>query len=124
MAATTTYSQLVEDVKQYAERFDHPFIAQIPRFIALAENRKRNLICLCRVDLRGVERPNVGDEFVGPFIVQIRVGSHISPFNVGPNGPMSVPDMSAHSSVHFTISSIFFVNPCKYVTCEISAEIV
>lgn len=39
MAATTTYSQLVEDVKQYAERFDAPFIAQIPRFIALAENR-------------------------------------------------------------------------------------
>lgn len=39
MAATMTYSQLVEDVKQYAERFDQPFIAQIPRFIALAENR-------------------------------------------------------------------------------------
>lgn len=39
MAATMTYSQLVEDVKQYAERFDQPFITQIPRFIALAENR-------------------------------------------------------------------------------------
>lgn len=39
MAATMTYSQLVEDVKQYAERFDQPFIAQIPRFISLAENR-------------------------------------------------------------------------------------
>ena len=39
MSATMTYSQLVEDVKQYAERFDQPFIAQIPRFIALAENR-------------------------------------------------------------------------------------
>lgn len=39
MSATMTYSQLVEDVKQYAERFDAPFIAQIPRFIALAENR-------------------------------------------------------------------------------------
>lgn len=39
MAATTTYSQLVEDVKQYAERFDAPFVTQIPRFIALAENR-------------------------------------------------------------------------------------
>lgn len=39
MTATMTYSQLVEDVKQYAERFDQPFITQIPRFIALAENR-------------------------------------------------------------------------------------
>ena len=39
MSATMTYSQLVEDVKQYAERFDQPFIVQIPRFIALAENR-------------------------------------------------------------------------------------
>ncbi len=39
MSATMTYSQLVEDVKQYAERFDAPFITQIPRFIALAENR-------------------------------------------------------------------------------------
>lgn len=39
MSATMTYSQLIEDVKQYAERFDAPFITQIPRFIALAENR-------------------------------------------------------------------------------------
>jgi hypothetical protein len=39
MSVTMTYSQLIEDVKQYAERFDQPFIAQVPRFIALAENR-------------------------------------------------------------------------------------
>lgn len=39
MSATMTYSQLIEDVKQYAERFDLPFVTQIPRLIALAENR-------------------------------------------------------------------------------------
>ena len=39
MSETMTYSQLIEDVKQYAERFDQPFIAQIPRLVALAENR-------------------------------------------------------------------------------------
>lgn len=39
MASSMTYSQLVEDVKTYAERSDSPFIDQIPRFIMLAENR-------------------------------------------------------------------------------------
>lgn len=39
MAETMTYSQLLEDVQVYAERNDKPFIAQIPRFVMLAENR-------------------------------------------------------------------------------------
>lgn len=38
-AEAMTYSSLVQDVKDYAERNDAPFIAQIPRFIMLAENR-------------------------------------------------------------------------------------
>jgi len=39
MAEALTYSSLVSDVQLYAERYDQPFIAQIPRFIMLAENR-------------------------------------------------------------------------------------
>lgn len=38
-AASMTYSSLILDVKNYAERTDEPFISQIPRFIMLAENR-------------------------------------------------------------------------------------
>ena len=34
-----TYSQLLTLVPQYAERFDAAFVAQIPAFISLAENR-------------------------------------------------------------------------------------
>jgi hypothetical protein len=39
MAASMSYTQLVTDIQTYAERSDTPFIAQIPRFIMLAENR-------------------------------------------------------------------------------------
>ncbi len=39
MAAEMTYTSLVEDIEQYAERDDTDFIAQIPRFIMTAENR-------------------------------------------------------------------------------------
>jgi len=35
----TTYSTLVNDIITYCERTDEPFLAQVPRFIALAENR-------------------------------------------------------------------------------------
>lgn len=34
-----TFDSLVADVQSYAERDDDPFVAQIPRFIMLAENR-------------------------------------------------------------------------------------
>ena len=34
-----TFSSLVEDVKNYAERSDQPFSNQIPRMVMLAENR-------------------------------------------------------------------------------------
>lgn len=34
-----TFSSLVEDIKNYAERSDSPFVDQIPRLIMLAENR-------------------------------------------------------------------------------------
>lgn len=34
-----TFSSLVEDVKNYAERSDQPFANQIPRMVMLAENR-------------------------------------------------------------------------------------
>lgn len=37
--AATTYTSLVSDVLTYAERSDEPFVSQVPRFIALAENR-------------------------------------------------------------------------------------
>ena len=39
MAETLTYDSLVQDIKDYAERTDEPFVAQVPRFIMLAENR-------------------------------------------------------------------------------------
>ena len=39
MAESMTYNSLVQDVQLYAERSDQPFVAQIPRFIMLAENR-------------------------------------------------------------------------------------
>lgn len=39
MSSTMTYSSLVQDLKDYCERSDEPFINQIPRFIFLAENR-------------------------------------------------------------------------------------
>jgi hypothetical protein len=39
MAEAMTYSSLVQDVQDYAERNDDPFLNQIPRFIMLAENR-------------------------------------------------------------------------------------
>lgn len=40
MAEVTTYSSLLDDVVSYAERENSPeFIAQVPRFLALAENR-------------------------------------------------------------------------------------
>jgi len=34
-----TYSSLSQDLQDYCERTDDPFVAQVPRFIALAENR-------------------------------------------------------------------------------------
>lgn len=37
--AAMTYSSLVEDITNYAERSDDPFLAQIPRFIMMTENR-------------------------------------------------------------------------------------
>ena len=37
--ASMTYTTLVEDIINYAERDDDPFVAQIPRFIMLTENR-------------------------------------------------------------------------------------
>lgn len=39
MSEAMTYSSLISDVASYAERNDPPFIAQVPRFVALAENR-------------------------------------------------------------------------------------
>lgn len=39
MPAAMTYDSLVEDIKNYCERRDAPFITQIPRFIMMAENR-------------------------------------------------------------------------------------
>lgn len=39
MPAAMTYTSLVADIQNYAERTDNPFVAQIPHFIALAENR-------------------------------------------------------------------------------------
>lgn len=37
--STTTYDTLINDIQTYCERSDAPFVDQIPRFIALAENR-------------------------------------------------------------------------------------
>jgi len=39
MTAAMTYDLLVADIETYCERDDDPFLAQVPRFIALAENR-------------------------------------------------------------------------------------
>jgi len=39
MAEATTYATLVADIEEYAERHDEPFLAQIPRFVALCEQR-------------------------------------------------------------------------------------
>lgn len=39
MATALTYSSLVTDIQTYAERSDSTFVAQIPQFIMLAENR-------------------------------------------------------------------------------------
>lgn len=39
MAEAMTYSSLVQDIQDYAERDDQPFLNHIPRFIMLAENR-------------------------------------------------------------------------------------
>lgn len=39
MPEAMTYSSLVEDVQNYCERSDDPFVNQIPRFIMMAENR-------------------------------------------------------------------------------------
>lgn len=39
MPAAMTYSLLLKDVEEYAERRDSPFIQQLPRFVMLAENR-------------------------------------------------------------------------------------
>jgi hypothetical protein len=38
-AEALTYDSLLTDVQIYAERDDYPFVAQIPRFVMLAENR-------------------------------------------------------------------------------------
>ena len=38
-AAALTYDSLLSDVQTYCERDDDPFVAQIPRFLLLAENR-------------------------------------------------------------------------------------
>lgn len=39
MTEALTYDSLVSDIQTYAERSDDSFVAQIPRFIMLAENR-------------------------------------------------------------------------------------
>ncbi len=39
MTASMTYDSLVEDIMNYAERDDTPFVDQIPRFIMMCENR-------------------------------------------------------------------------------------
>lgn len=39
MAEAMTFDSLKQDVQDYAERADSPFINQIPRFIMMAENR-------------------------------------------------------------------------------------
>ncbi len=37
--SSMTFTSLIEDVKNYAEREDSPFVDQIPRMVMLAENR-------------------------------------------------------------------------------------
>jgi hypothetical protein len=39
MAEALTYDSLVQDIKDYSERSDEPFLNQIPRLIMMAENR-------------------------------------------------------------------------------------
>jgi hypothetical protein len=39
MAEALTYDSLLSDVQVYAERSDDPFIAQIPRFVMMCENK-------------------------------------------------------------------------------------
>lgn len=39
MVEAMTYDSLINDIKEYAERNDTPFITQVPRFLMLAENR-------------------------------------------------------------------------------------
>jgi hypothetical protein len=39
MPAAMTYTSLLEDIKNYAEREDDPFLAQRERFVMMAENR-------------------------------------------------------------------------------------
>jgi len=39
MAEALTYASLLTDVQTYCERTDNPFVAQIPRFVMMAENR-------------------------------------------------------------------------------------
>lgn len=39
MAEALTYTSLLSDVQTYCERSDNPFVAQIPRFVMMAENR-------------------------------------------------------------------------------------
>jgi len=39
MAESLTYTSLISDIVSYAERSDSEFLAQVPRFIMLAENR-------------------------------------------------------------------------------------
>jgi hypothetical protein len=39
MAESMTYGSLIQDVQDYAERADQPFLDQIPRFVMMAENR-------------------------------------------------------------------------------------
>ena len=39
MPAAMTYDSLIQDVQDYCERTDSPFINQIPRFLMMAENR-------------------------------------------------------------------------------------
>lgn len=39
MAASMTYSSLLEDLQRYAERSDSAFVDQLPRIVMLAENR-------------------------------------------------------------------------------------
>lgn len=39
MAESLTYTSLISDIVQYAERSDSEFLAQVPRFVMLAENR-------------------------------------------------------------------------------------
>lgn len=38
-ATAMTYTSLIKDIEEYAERHDPPFVNQIPRFVMLAENR-------------------------------------------------------------------------------------